>query len=65
MSPETRDPGAYAARARNDDHAWRLIGSENIPSQLVLQVNRLRRRHQVAPEFALILAGLAFPEPRR
>jgi hypothetical protein len=65
MAPETRDPGAFAARARNDDHAWRLIGSENIPSQLSLQVNRLRRRYQIPADLALIVATLAYGEARQ
>jgi hypothetical protein len=64
MAPENTNSAADWARGARNDHA-RQICSENTSTPLVLQVDHLRRRHQVPPELALILAGLVFPKVRR
>jgi hypothetical protein len=59
------NPGAVVtARGARNSQTWQLNNSENKPSPRSLQVHRLVRRHRLAPDFAAVIATLAFPGGR-
>jgi hypothetical protein len=66
MNPETKNPEALAGAHRVPNViCLAAINSENSPSPLALQVQRLRRRFRFSPEVAGVVASLAYSSKGR